>query len=518
MKVMKAKKSLLVLITLMFAIICAYLLLNFIPKWNSKVNNNSLKKSVTELIVTPFGYPHPYHLEFVAQYRFVDQVGEYLIRKDQKQNIIGGLAKSWTISEDRHSIRFYLRENIYSASEVKESLVRVLKYGQTSHSSFKEQISSLGDIKVIDSLTLEIKTKGDASSILSPLYVGDMIILPDDHWIKINDREEVDWKKTRGPYIVSKGNFPLKEGESIELEPNPKHYFYNNDLLSWSLEFHPITKFKTFKEFEELFLIKPSYTTIRYWDLQKIFYDVAFHKQDVLHYETKINGVSFIIPNLHSAEFKNKDARLQLAKNILNSKLLLLDEGKRAYQIAQPGLVGRMSEDELKISLDKIKLNPQYNFIKPLKWLIPVEQGENTDWFLDVAEKSNIKFERIDGKYFDVFNKKMRNNSEYDVALTSIGMADNDPISGATFLFSKNGLGQDFHDQKILNILNSTKATSDSKEITYRIKNAFKTALEEGIIIPISYVTNRHYYSKNVKLNIIDPFSESVQIWQIRLD
>lgn len=189
-----------------------------------KVNQNI----VTELVTTTFDYPNPYRLNFVAQYRFVEQVGEFLVRRDNFQNIIGGLAESWTISKDRHSIIFHLRPNIYSAEEVAQSLRRLIKAKQTSHSNLAHQISSAEDIEVIDSSNLMIKTTSDAGAILAPLVMSDTVILPDDHWINVPgfDEPQVDWTKTKGPYIHESGSFLSLANEGLIYKPNPNHYFF----------------------------------------------------------------------------------------------------------------------------------------------------------------------------------------------------------------------------------------------------------------------------------------------------
>ena len=108
--------------------------------------------------------------------------------------------------------------------------------------------------------------------------------------------------------------------------------------------------------------------------------------------------------------------------------------------------------------------------------------------------------------------------SEYDLMISSIGMSDTDPISGATFLFSPSGVNLDAKDGNLLKILNSAKHLVEKTEITSKIREVFKLAIEEGLIFPISYTTNIHYYSKTVSLNISDPFSESIRIWQVRLN
>lgn len=228
--------------------------------------------SVTELVVTSFGYPHPYKLSFVAQYRFVHQVCEFLVRRDDRQNITGGLAESWTISSDRRKITFHLRPNLYSAEEAVQSLRRLVREGQTSHSNLAAQTNE-ERIQASGPLTLTIETDGDAGAILSPLVMADAAILPDDHWITVPGFKEpqIDWTKTKGPYIYAAGKFPAQDGQVIEFIPNPNHYFYEPEQLRWRLVFKPIEKIRDLSALNQLLETEPSFTTVRYWDMLNLF-------------------------------------------------------------------------------------------------------------------------------------------------------------------------------------------------------------------------------------------------------
>lgn len=493
--------------TITFFCICITIVLR-------NADKNMRSNTVTELVVTPFGYPHPYKLNYVAQYRFVHQICEFLIRRDDRQNLIGGLAKSWTISEDRSSITFHLRPNLYNATEVKESLVRFIKTGQTSHSNINAQINSENDIQVENELTLTIYTRSDAAAILAPLVMADMAILPNDHWVTVNGIEQVDWKKIKGVYKYVSGEFPLEVNKELIFQPNANHYFYSNELPMWKLRYLPIESINNIEELESILNESPSYLTVRYWEMFKIFTKDSSVKLDF--YETRPNGITFLILNSESGVFNYKQARITLLKRILNSKIELLNDNLRAFQIAQPGLSGKLSQSELTLLINKINSEVDYIFNKPIRWLIPNGPGENSEWVNSIAINSELPFEKIEGKYSDAANSNWKKGN-FDIAVLSVGMSDTDPVSGASFLFSPAALGQDLEDGKILKLLNSAKLIVDRKIITEKVKESFRLAMEEGLIVPISYVTNRHFHSKNVSLNINDPYSESIRIWEVRV-
>lgn len=468
---------------------------------------------VTEIILTPFGFPHPYKLNYVAQYRFVHQVGEFLVRRDNHQNLIGGLAQKWEISSDRRSITFYLKPKLYSALEVSQSLKRLIKEGQTTHSNLAAQFKE-EDIEVKGPLELKINTNGDAGALLSPLVMADAVILPDDHWINIKGYSEpqVDWTKTKGPYIYSSGKFPLEPNTELTFKPNENHYFFEKEQLNWKIRAIDIDSFKNISELNTALNQEPSFTTVRYSNLYKIFdSDLGSPK----FYETRPNSLIFLSFNPYSKSPLSKEQRLTITKKIFTSNLDAITSCTRAYQVALPGMSGKMEESELSETKLKITSMDDAKFKKPIKWLIPSGKGENGPWVREIAKKIALPSTYENGPIFPVDSRWKK--GEFDVMISGVGMSDTDPISGATFLFAKAGNNLDTPDGKVLSKLNSAKQTINPVEITRAVRESFKLALEEGLITPICYTTNRHYHSKNVQLNIRDPFAESIRIWEVRL-
>lgn len=439
------------------------------------------------------------------------QVGEFLVRRDDHQNIVPGLAKSWKISADRSAIEFQLREGLYSADEVAQSLRRLLKFGQTTHSNLSSQTTEDG-IEVVDSLTVRIRTKGDAGAVLSPLVMADAAILPDAVWSGSGADAVVDWRKSQGPYVLDSGSLPLKNGESIGLKPNKKHYFWRSGLPEWRITVRSLDELKKFDDLQSLLGSEPSFTTLRYWDYAAVFDDAPPHGN---FYQTRPNGVAMLLPNLSvKSVFHDRAARQAFLAKLCKAQINLLNAGLRADQLAQPGLIGRLDEQ----SLGKIRLSldaAEFKFTRPVRISVPKKPSVNSAWLESVMSGVGIAYEIVDGP--DNPWAPSWKNGEFDLLFGGVGMSDTDPISGATFIFSPEGAGQDVLDGRILSLLNEAKGTTNPVLVGAAIRKAFSMAMEEAVVFPIHYLVNRHYFS-SVKLNISDPFSESVRIWDVTVE
>jgi hypothetical protein len=502
------KKSVIII----FAFIIALSIISLIIMKEHKMQS----KTITELMPLSLGYPNPYALNDVIQYRFVEQVGEFLVRRDSNQNIIGGLASSWTISDDRKSIVFHLRpDGLYNANEVVESLRKLHKANQTSHSNIVEQIKNADDITAIDSHNVKIITTGDAGSLLAPLIMADTVILPDNHWIKIEGFKElqVDWTKTRGPYVYDSGSLQNLKNEPIIYKPNPKHYIYSDEQLVWKIASRPRTIISNFSELKKYMEKEPSFTTIKHSETSAISWT---NLDGISFYKTKPNSTVFLIPNINRDRFKTVESRVSFLKHLLRKKIPLLDGNSRAHQMLEPGFPGRMLDSEMDEVLLKIDSSPDVKVNDTTVWALPTEVTASRSWIQELAKSIELPHKFIEGPYqvySDLWSK-----GQHDVLVAIVGLSDTDPISGATFLFAPTAGGLDFPDGRILNLLNSAKGTIDRKVIVETVHKAFRMAIEGGLMFPLSYVSNHYYYSNGVKLNIKDQYSESIKIWDIRLE
>ena len=466
---------------------------------------------VTQFVQDNFLYPHPYAIHFVDQYRFIYHFGEFLVRLDKNQQVIGGLAKSWDISDDRKKIVFHLRDNIYSAEEVRQSLQRIKNFGQTAHSNFAAQII---DMRVLSPRDLEIEVAGDAASILRPLEMADAVILPDDHWIKDDKgNDQVDWAKTRGPYVWKSGTFPVKPGDVLNLVPNKKHYLYEKEQLDWKIMPLSLDKFSSFAELDQMIEKYNGILTIRYSNEFKLY---KTQEVGTPFYQTKYNGVSYIQLN-QLGLFSDRNKRRTFLRKVMGLNLDLLDKNARADQIPQPGLSGRISRDEVeKLMADLNKDEFSSDDMGLVKISVPANTYQDEDFYNKIIKDTGFKTEIIRGTIYPMEDEW--NRVACDAVFLTVGMSDTDPISAATFLFSEKADNADLPDKRIIKILNNAKQYTDSTKISLAIQNAFKTSFTEATLIPLFYVSNRHYHSRNLELNMkdSDPYAEEVKISAIR--
>jgi MarR-like DNA-binding transcriptional regulator SgrR of sgrS sRNA len=485
-----------------------YILMNFMGA--NRPSNSKDVNIITEVIQTKFDYPDPYRMKFVAPYRFVHQVGEFLVRQTPNGEIVPGLARSWDISEDRREITFHLRSNIYTAEETAQSLRRLIAFGQTSHSSFASQIKC-EDVLVIDEETLRIRTKGDAGALLSPLVMSDAVILPDDHWHKQYESEVVDWSKARGPYIHAEGTFPLSPNSHVLYVPNPKHYLFNSDQVAWKILYKPEGTIGSLSDLSRLLSASLGYSTLRFWNR-----DVRVKESVAIPYlQTQQNGLAYLLINHRYGIFRDRNLRLSFAKAILGAQLPLLEPSSRAHQIAQPGLSGRIQESEERDLLQIIGNAGNRTAPVPIKWRLPSGPNEDKEWLKLVVQASKQPAEFSYGEVWPWSSEWKK--GQVDVAFAGVGMSESDPISSATFLFSPNGNDSDFSDYRLLRKLNGVKGSRERELVSQTIRDVFKVALKEGLIVPLHFIASRIYYSDGIELNMDDPFMESPRIWNVRI-
>lgn len=480
----------------------------------SKTMNTSTTSlnTVTEYF-SGMNYPDPYSLKFVTDYKFVLTVGEFLVRQDKSKQIVPGLAKDWKISSDRRKITFYLREGIYSAEEVAQSLKRLVKHGQTAHSNFSSQTNE-NNIRVIDDITLEIETFGDAGAIIQPLIMADAAILPNKVWREdANGNAFVDWSKVNGPYTWESGEFPISTSNAVVFKPNPDHYLYKSDQTRWRITIFDFDKYDTLEKLNTLLRESPGIFTLTDSEIHRLIHT---RNPGIKFVNSKYNGIFFLMFNLNSPIFRSEKARKYIAKRILETEIPLSNPDSRAFQIPQPGLTGRLEHEQLDEVLTGLRQASDYEFDRPLTWRVSNKSLYRREWVENLARAIGIPSSFVEGSLYDKSGDWA--SGKIDMQLQFLGMSETDPISSASFLFSPSGAGLDLSDGQILKMLNSAKHTADPRKIDTVVKQAFRLALEHALVVPIHYSRYRHFHSNNVRLNIEDVFDEIVHIESVRVD
>ena len=466
---------------------------------------------VTQIVTRPFKDLDPYQLHLTEQYSTVHQIGEFLVRQDENQQLIPGLAKGWTVSDDRTSIIFHLRSGIYDAEEVQQSLKRMIHQGQTSHSNFSAQIKN---ITTIDNLNLLIETTGDAGALLSPLVMADAVIVPDSHWKKNGDgREYIDWAMSKGPYRLESGSFPLGDNDTLIFTPNKNHYNYRPGQLKWKILKISNKALATNDIFEIMKLNSPCYLVSR------LSQELKFHSNSLpkgINSYDKPNGLGYIQLNQFGSVFSNIENRRMIQKRLFSLDIFLTTGLDRAYQIPQPALVGRMNNIELSAYLEKIRNIGEQKVLSPIKWSIPYGPEINVTWHKKIVELLDIKEDIIKHRVYPTSSEWQ--DGKIDATFLEVGMSDSDPISSATFIFSPAAGNGDTADGKIMKILNDAKGLN-KREVSQVLRKVYEIALDDATIIPLYYTRNRYIYTDDLDLNLAgsDPFAEQLKVQRLQL-
>jgi hypothetical protein len=193
----------------------------------------------------------------------------------------------------------------------------------------------------------------------------------------------------------------------------------------------------------------PGFFTIGYTNFLKIF---GTSTQSIPFYETKPTGIAFAVPNIYNGIFREKSARITFLRKVLETNFPLLDPRSKADQIAQPGLSGRLTKDELESLMEELKNVPLHPFRAPIRYAFPSDAKIHRQWFKNFANAVGIPDTTLDVPLTAVGLQSRQH--EFDVSFANVGMSDTDPISGATFLFSPTASNLDLPDGRILKILN----------------------------------------------------------------
>ena len=153
---------------------------------------------------------------------------------------------------------------------------------------------------------------------------------------------------------------------------------------------------------------------------------------------------------------------------------------------------------------------------RPVVWSVPSKPEDDTEWHTKIVKNLGFEFKLGKGSVLPIDEEWK--TSGVDATFRTIGMSDTDPISSASYLFTNKSGKADLPDGRILKILNDAKGTTNPDEVALSIRKAFFTALENATVIPLYYVSNRHYHSKCIELNISDPFAEQVDLRNVRIN
>jgi len=166
----------------------------------------------------------------------VHQLYNTLVEVDSNLNIVPSLAKRWTISDDKKTYTFYLRNNVrfhddgcfqnakgrsLTAKDVEYSLARIVDKATASPGSwiFNEKVDSVEAFKAIDDTTFQLKLQRPYNPILGILSMQYCSVLPHEAVEKYGN----DFRR----HAVGTGPFQFvawEEGQAMVLKKNPNYF------------------------------------------------------------------------------------------------------------------------------------------------------------------------------------------------------------------------------------------------------------------------------------------------------
>ena len=167
--------------------------------------------------------------------RFVgSQIYEGLTRMDTNQDAtwttpVPGMAESWTLSDDKLTWTFKLRQGQkfhdgtpFNAEAVKFGIERITnknapQYNPTLASAAARDIAAIGNVTAVDDYTVQIATKSPYSFLLWDLAV---VMLPSPTAVQTWGKDYVQHAAGTGPFKMTK----YVDGQVMELEPNEGYW------------------------------------------------------------------------------------------------------------------------------------------------------------------------------------------------------------------------------------------------------------------------------------------------------
>lgn len=502
----------------------------------STTNANSNVKQVLHLSL-PNDPPmlDPQRATDMTSFEILNAVFEGLVRidKDGKVEKGSGLAKDWTISPDKLTYTFHLKDNIkwsdgnpITAQDFEYSWKRALDPKTASeyayilypiknaekYNSGKASADDVG-IKALDSKTLQVTLEKP-----TPYFLGltsFITYLP----VEKSFVEKVGDKLASSPdNMVFSGPFKLKEWnheQNLILVKNENYWDKNNVKLS-EIDLDIVKDLNTLAQ---------NYDTGKYDTISVTGDYIDKYKGQVKY--APIGEVYFIALNNTSPIFKNANIRRAFSLAINRKELadnVLKDGSSPAYGIVPNGIPGEKDEyrkevgDLFREDTNKAKelLNEgmkELNITKLPKITLLAsdsDSGKKLAQALQEFWKKNLGVDvEIQSMAFKVRLQRLK-NKQYDMAIDDWIADYNDPM---TFLdmWVTNGGNNDsgFSDPEYDKLINDAKSTPDAKLRMDDMKKAEKIFIDAMSVAPIYFSSTAYVQKDYVKGYVRHPVGVS---------
>lgn len=483
---------------------------------------------------------------------------EGLLTFDEQGQIVGGVAESYTVSEDGLVYTFYLREDanwvtykgeIYSkvtANDFKYTFTRL--FDPTIGSVHAYNFSAIKNAGAILSKQLGVDQLGvdvvdDYTLRISLEYEYPMFpeLLTTTHAMPCNQQFFMETKGTYGlgrEHLIYNGPFYMStwnSGSNIAIRKNSYYNSTTPTIASSVTFFIPNTDNNKSNSEDDKTQVKKK-TPLEKFESGTtdaiILSADAVSEVDITKYNSQVyedTSWMFMV-NTDNDVLQNRNIRLALMHSIKND--LYIDALPKTMTKAQalvPHIISGVDDESFRQSFGEdmtIEYNPQvakkylsqgladlgvFSFPKITiiypenEYFTELLQGIQRQWQSELSIFINISPLPSDEVKANIAK------GDYDIAITSLRSTSNSPASILSMFTDESSTNYSSYSSPTYNRLLLQAATNTDLYESYSLYNeAEKTIIGDGVIYPIAYQTSNYLVGKNVKGIFFSPFGDIV--------
>lgn len=435
----------------------------------------------------------------VTDYFIFEQLLRPLVTYSATGELVGDLAENWKIFEDHKSYEITIKSNQFfsdGSTITAEDVVQSLK--RLQQKAFAVHGAELANVKLIEAK--------DKSTIKIQLKEKDIFFLYDLEHPEYRVLHKSDRIENHQKFLVTSGAYSIKahDKDSIQLIPNKHQYPTATPAVV----------------IEESSIKKNDLSSIDiFWSSGKVKDEInkeLINKKFNIH-NTQLGFTYWlsINPNIFSLE----------ERHIIRSALHFNDDDiknigdcyKKANQLYLSGGPGRLKYDEL----------PQFNVPKNesiLKSMATksVQIFIQKDFPLENVIKKNLSkiFNKVDITHYNNFSEYadiIKDSNRFGIILANNDFSSIDLRGSLNVTFNKDRplILTKNNNEKIFSMLDLINTTENATIRNNMIKDIGKYLLQESYIEPVYYFNLVWFYSSDIGLQNLLPYTSDVSIWKI---
>lgn len=469
----------------------------------------------------------PATLKFVQEYFYLDNMTVKLVDLTSTGQYINTLAEKIVFSGDQTVIDIEIKQAFFSNGDpitiwdVEKSLKRATIFG-APHSNIKnlwldaEKLNSINDdmrgIQITGEKSIRLTMKQPTKEILFFLSLTDLAILHPSQYNK--DALLVsDWfNVTSGPYKLS-----VDKSGVFRLLANPKALTYSSDMpQEITAEDFDGDKILARTESQDLGLV--GVTLADYFH----HFDSLSKMKGYEIYGNQTDGITILILNLKSNQFKKESVRQWVNKRIIDSYEMDKRYEKslrKAYQFFLPNAKGYIAEDKVKNILsnvdtksipEELKNGLHITSIKGMKDYLPDQFTKNLSRALGIPVT-------IDTSESSRNYVKLMRERKFDAFAISISMSYK--VIGETLNLQYLSNDASFIDPtgKIKNLLGIYQKTDNFENEHEVISQVIEQMVKDSECVPLFYFASPYMINTD-KFDFSQAnLNETIQMWKVKV-